>query len=110
MSAEKRERIRTLNDQLRRSHVGGRILLTQGVIAMGPENTVAVLLAIKLANDFNEANDPYGEHDFGSVVVSGQRIFWKIDYYDQGLQSHAVDPSDAKSCVRVLTIMLAEEY
>lgn len=55
MSAEKRERIRTLNDQLRRSHVGGRILLTQGVMAMGPENTVAVLLAIKLANDFNEA-------------------------------------------------------
>lgn len=110
MSAEKRERIRALNDKLRRHHVGGRILVTQGVMAMGPQNTVAVLLAIKLANDFNEANDPYGEHDFGSVVVTGQRIFWKIDYYDHSLKSHAVDPTDEDACVRVLTIMLAEEY
>jgi hypothetical protein len=110
MSAEKRERIRALNDKLRRYHVGGRILITQGVMAMGPEDTVAVLLAIKLANDFNEANDPYGEHDFGSVVVSGRRIFWKIDYYDQSLKSHAADPADADACVRVLTIMLAKEY
>lgn len=110
MSAEKRERIRALNDQLRRNHVGGRILVTEGIMAMGPENTAAVLVAIKLANDFNEANDPYGEHDFGSVVVSGQRILWKIDYYDQSLKSHAVDPADANACVRVLTIMLAEEY
>lgn len=110
MSTERRERIRALNDRLRRDHVGGRILITEGVMAMGPNNTAAVLVAIKLANDFNEANDPYGEHDFGCVVVSGRRIFWKIDYYDQSLKSHAADPADAAACVRVLTIMLAEEY
>ena len=29
-------RIRTLNDQLRQTHVGGRILMSRGVMAMGP--------------------------------------------------------------------------
>lgn len=110
MSAEKRERIRALNDQLRRRHLGGRIFITKGVMAAGPEGVAEVLRTIGLANEFNESNDPYGEHDFGAVTVSGQRIFWKIDYYDQLLKSHAVDPSDVNNCVRVLTVMLAEEY
>ncbi|WP_426051628.1 DUF3768 domain-containing protein [Brevundimonas sp. SL161] len=110
MSVERRERIRTLNDQLRQTHVGGRILMSQGVMSMGPEGVVGAMLAIAKANDFNEDNDPYGEHDFGAVTVSGQRIFWKIDYYNQSLTSQAVDPSYAKDCVRVLTVMLAEEY
>lgn len=110
MSADKRERIRMLNDQLRRNHLGGRILVTEGVLAHGPQHTAATLLAVKLANNFNDANDPYGEHDFGSVVVAGARTFWKIDYYDLSLSSHAVDPADPDLCVRVLTIMLAEEY
>ena len=110
MSAEKRERIRMLNDQLRRHHIGGRIFITEGVMAAGPEGVAAVLQTISLANEFNESNDPYGEHDFGAVTVAGQRIFWKIDYYDQRIKSHAVDPSDANNCVRILTVMLAEEY
>lgn len=110
MSAEKRERIRALNDQLRRHHIGGRFFITQGVMAAGPEGVAEVLRTIGLANEFNEANDPYGEHDFGAVTVAGQRIFWKIDYYDQRIKTQAVDPSDADKCVRVLTVMLAEEY
>lgn len=110
MSVERRERIRTLNDQLRQTHVGGRILMSRGVMAMGPEGVVGVMLAIAKANDFNEDNDPYGEHDFGAATVSGHRVFWKIDYYDQSLSSQAVDPSDVEGCVRVLTVMLAEEY
>lgn len=110
MSVERRERIRALNDQLRQRHVGGRILITQGVMATGPEGVIGTLLAISRANDFNEANDPYGEHDFGAVIVSGRRIFWKIDYYDHDFQSRAVNPADPDRCVRVMAVMLAEEY
>lgn len=110
MSVERRERIRALNDQLRQRHVGGRILISQGVMATGPEGVVGALLAISRANDFNEANDPYGEHDFGAVIVSGRRIFWKIDYYDHDLQSRAANPADPDRCVRVMMVMLAEEY
>ena len=33
-------------------------------------------------DDFNEGNDPYQEHDFGSVEYDGDKWLWKIDYYD----------------------------
>lgn len=41
-------------------------------------------------------------------MVSGQKVFWKIDYYDAELK-YGKDPLDPK-CNRVLTIMLASEY
>jgi hypothetical protein len=54
--------------------------------------------------------DPYGEHDFGAVELGPDRLFWKVDYYDQALTNHSPDPADATATKRVLTIMLAEEY
>jgi Protein of unknown function (DUF3768) len=38
----------------------------------------AVLKVHKFA-DFNENNDPYGEHDFGSFELAGETFFWKIE-------------------------------
>lgn len=110
MSAEKRERIRALNDKLRRQHTGGRILVSAGIIDLGVAMSSAVIIAVRHYDNFDETNDPYGEHDFGALTVSGRRVFWKIDYYDQSLTAHAADPADANTCVRVLTLMLAEEY
>lgn len=64
---------------------------------------------------FTEDNDPHHEHDFGSIDYEGNRIFWKIDYYDHasfgtGRDMGSEDPSDAAKTLRVLTVMLAEEY
>jgi len=60
---------------------------------------------------FPEGDDPYGEHDFGAFDHAGQRIFCKIDTYDPteefGLGRHPADPTKT---VRVLTILLADEY
>lgn len=67
-----------------------------------------IFVAVRDYTDFNEDNDPYGEHDFGSFELSGYKFFWKIDYY-QADDDTWCDPLDT-DCRRVLTIMLAEEY
>ncbi len=58
----------------------------------------------------NPHNDPYGEHDFGAIDHNGQKIYWKIDYYDPDLKYGSKDPSGPVQTARVLTIMLANEY
>lgn len=110
MLDEQRARIRALNDQLRQGRIGGRLCLTGGVLGLGDGAVAEALDALARFDEFTDANDPYGEHDFGCIVVQGERLFWKIDYYDGSLTSHAVDPADAAKCVRVLTVMLAREY
>lgn len=110
MNVERRARICVLNDQLRRYQIGGRIMLSRGVVALGPTGVQIALREIAMIDHFDENNDPHGEHDFGSVVLAGRRLFWKIDYYDLTLTAGADDPANPETCTRVLTVMLAEEY
>lgn len=102
------ERIRELNDQCRTSLSGCRVMITQGVAAL--DQTEVVLNAVREFSNFTADNDPYGEHDFGSFSVAGERLFWTFDYYDSDMQMASLDPADDTITVRVLTIMLAEEY
>ena len=105
-----RQRFRALNDALRKQHRGGTIVITQGVQALGAETIQRIDVAISAFEGFTPDNDPYGEHDFGSVQVQGHAVFFKIDYYDQSLSGHSPDPADPTVTTRVLTILLAEEY
>lgn len=98
-------KIVAINDEHRRNMEGCNV--TRGVSAMG-EDVNEVFVRARDFTEFNEDNDPYGEHDFGSFTVSGVKIFWKIDYYDEDLKNWC-DPLDP-DCNRVLTFMLAEEY
>ena len=61
-------------------------------------------------DDFDEANDPYGEHDFGGMDLFGAELLWKIDYYSPDMFSGSEDPADPLVTHRVLTVLLAEEY
>jgi hypothetical protein len=106
----KTARIRALNDELRRRLVGGMAVITPGVAALGQEAVARIIKTIEVYDDFCHANDPHEEHDFGAFDADGQRIFFKIDYYDQTLAVHSPDPSDPDVTQRVITIMLAEEY
>jgi hypothetical protein len=106
----KTARIRELNDQLRRDHTGGRIVITPGVDALGTEEMCRVLAVVAAFDNFTEDNDPWGEHDCAVLTVSGRRIIFKIDYYDRQLTYHSPDASDPAVTTRVLTIMLSEEY
>ena len=104
------DRIRVLNDNFRATFIGGRILLTAGVRELPLDSKAVALLTVKGFTTFDEGNDPYGEHDFGSFEVGDQTLFWKIDYYDIDCCSGSEDPSDPNKTTRVLTIMLASEY
>jgi Protein of unknown function (DUF3768) len=104
-------RTAALNDAFRTTLMGGKAYLTAGVEALGPEVVAEVISKVRTFSDFDAGNDPYGEHDFGAVEIAGQRLFWKIDYFDAGDPDlGAEDPSDATTTERALTIMLAEEY
>ena len=59
---------------------------------------------------FTDDNDPNGEHDFGSIVHQGKQVFWKIDYYAPDMEHGSEDPAVPAKTVRVLTILLADEY
>ena len=83
-----RERIRTLNDELRRNLPNCHAVITCGIAALGPEAVARIVKTIAVYDDFCQANDPYGEHDFGSFEVDGADIFFKIDYFDKALAYH----------------------
>jgi len=102
--------IRALNDELRRNPDKGIVVITPGVAAFGDEIVQSLFRTIATYDDFPRENDPYGEHDFGAFEVEGQKIFWKVDYYDKALNAHSPDPSDPKVTERVMTVMLASEY
>jgi hypothetical protein len=103
-------RIRELNDNLRSTFTGGRVVMTDGVGVL-PENELAQLLErVRRFDEFTRDNDPHGEHDFGTVDLAGRSYFFKVDYYAPDMEGGSEDPADPEKTTRVLTIMRAEEY
>jgi hypothetical protein len=100
-----RDRIRALNDELRIHHRNGRIVITPGILALGADAIIAIDQAV---SSFDK--DPHSEHDFGAITVDGAAIFFKIDYYDRDARFGSPDPADPAVTLRIMTIMLAEEY
>ncbi len=97
-------KVAKLNDGFRDTGFG--VTLTAGVQAL--EDIQGLMSRIRSYSDFNEDNDPWLEHDFGSLKWHGEKVFWKISYYDQTLE-YGEDPLSL-DCRRVLTVMLASEY
>lgn len=109
-SSSKDSRIRELNDELRATFSSGRVMLTSGVQALEEGSRTELLRAVQEFDGFTPANDPYGEHNFGRVIVGDHGYFWKIDYCDNDLQYQSPDPADATITTRVLIIIREDEY
>ena len=107
---EKIIRIRVLNDTFRSTFAGGKVFMTVSIQALPPDLVARALDRVRSFNEFTEDNDPHGEHDFGSFKIEGQKFFFKIDYHDKNTEFGSVDPSDPAATIRVLTLMLAEDY
>ena len=80
--------------------------MTAGLNAKGSEFVGKALVRVMAFDDFNADNDPHGEHDFGSFELEGEKLFWKIDYYDLAGEFGSEDPADPKKTLRVLTSCL----
>ncbi len=82
----------------------GRVVMTSGVDGLPEEIKTKVLLAVRDYDNFEDGNDPYGEHDFGVIKLDDQpKIYWKFDYYDANFEFGG-------DVNRLLTILLASEY
>jgi hypothetical protein len=114
--ASSSERTRDLNNRFRArdATIPGRIVVTADVQALVDQASIldlaSVMKAVAGFDGFTSDNDPHREHDFGSFEIENERLFWKIDYYAPDLQHGSDDPADIDKTVRVLTIMLANEY
>ena len=106
------DRVRVLNDAARSAGPAGSALwvLTAGVSEQGRDFANMAIRAVREFQAFTPDNDPYGEHDFGSLNLAGQVLFWKIDYYDRALEHGSEDPANPSLTRRLITVMLAEEY
>lgn len=110
--------IRKLNDKLRaslvapgmRCTVNGRVLVAPGISELPPQEHSQILRQVARFDDFERANDPYFEHDFGAFDHGDEKVFFKIDYYDLELNGASPDSADDKVTTRVLTVMFAHEY
>lgn len=130
---ERTLRIRLINDAVRACVVSRVAPLIDGepvnlriamaaslgdrIVAEGGDDSPLVPLitnAVANFSEFNEENDPYNEHDYGSfkVEIDGEYrlIMFKIDYYNFDLTNGSEDPADVSQTAYVLTIFFAEDY
>lgn len=108
--AQRIKMICRLNDQLRCRGKGGQLFISCGICDLKTGLVPLIVKAVAEFDDFTQGNDPYNEHDFGSLTFDGNRVFWKIDYYDKSMECGSPDPADPDVTSRVLTIFLASEY
>jgi len=110
-------RIRALNDALRTSTepigalmMNGSLVITASITAKGVPFVERCVAAVRAFDAFTPGDDPYQEHDMAFLDVDGERLFFKVDYYDANLEWLSPDPADAGLTRRVLTIGMAEDY
>ena len=102
--------IAKLNDDFRKSFIGGEVLLSAGIAAMSSEDKANIVALVQNFYNFTPDNNPYSENDFGTFDYKDEKILWKIDYYDLNNQYHSENPANPDITNRILTIMTVYEF
>ena len=50
-----------------------------------------IFVAVHAFDAFDRDNDPWHEHDFGALDIDGERVFFKLEYYDLARAMHSED-------------------
>ncbi|WP_300063801.1 DUF3768 domain-containing protein [uncultured Roseobacter sp.] len=90
----------------------GRMVVTQSMCEAGDGFVAEAIQGVGAFDTFEPENDPSGWHDFGSVTIRGETVFWKIDLYeaDSEFRFGAEAPDNPATTMRVLTIMMARDW
>ena len=90
----------------------GRLVVTQSLIEAGDGFVTEAVKATGAFDTFEPENDPEGWHDFGSITIRGETVFWKIDMFeaDSDFRYGAETPDNPKTTMRVLTVMMARDW
>jgi hypothetical protein len=92
-------RIAHLNDLCRTAMgVASHLVQAAGINSLPAAVQSAIRDRVERFAEFTPDNDPYGEHDFGAFEHAGERIFWKIDYYNPTLDGG----SDGRAAQKVI--------
>lgn len=92
--------------------IQGRLVVTQSLIEAGDGFVMEAVQATGAFDTFEPDNDPEGWHDFGSVTIRGETVFWKLDLYEASsdFRYGAETPENPETTMRVLTVMMAREW
>jgi Protein of unknown function (DUF3768) len=71
--------IREANDEFRTTFRGGDVVLTASVADLPDMVKSSALQLVADFKDFNEENDPFEEHDYGSFNHCNREFFFKIE-------------------------------
>jgi hypothetical protein len=107
--------IAKLNDRFRKTGIGGQIYFAGELAREDEARQFIVWAKVRAFDEFDEGNDPYGEHDFTIVKHDGETYYGKIDYYDKeawrkGQEVGSENPADPEKTLRVLTIFNSRDY
>lgn len=99
-------------DMLLGNHVHHQLVCTRGISDLGPAVAQEILdLMLRFPDeDFRESFEPWGDRDFIVVQCQGLKVWGKIDCYDLSMEYLSPEPVDDAVTVRVLTLMLPDEY
>jgi hypothetical protein len=104
LDRKKMAEIARRNDIARKLGLG--VTITNGAAKL--PDIEGLLRNVRSYNNFTEKNDPYEAHDMGFFEWRGERVIWKIDYYNETLTCFEDPISD--TCKRIITVMIAKEY
>jgi hypothetical protein len=82
----------------------GNVVMTRSVSDMGPKFLVKCLYTLAHYDAFTKDNDPHGEHDSCTFEVNGQKVWFKIEYYNHDMSGGSEDPAHPAVTVRMGTL------
>ena len=64
--------VKTLNDNLRKHLIGGRVMLTAGINAKSQDDIAKILSEVRQFNHFTPDNDPYNDTILVALIITAR--------------------------------------